>query len=104
MKEEALISQLRETEDRTEEELTRLRFRLEEERKALHAEWDGKEEKLRDGMRERKIGLAEGLADEFSNIEKKSSEKRKRIVTELEDRASSRIGEASRFLINRITG
>ncbi len=104
MKEEALISQLRETEDQTEEELARLRVRLDEEKKELHAEWDRKEEKLRVGIMERKANLAVVLADELDHIEKKASEKRKKVVAELEERASSRIGEASRFLIDRITG
>ena len=101
MKEE-LISQLRETEDQTEEQLDRFRVQLEEERKSLHLEWDRKEAKLRGEMKAKKDKLSEELFDEFAHIERKASKKRDKSLADLEDRAKSRIMEASRFLIDRI--
>ena len=101
MKEE-LISQLRETEDQTEEELNEFRTRLEEEKKSLHLEWDQKEAKLRDEMKAKKEKLSEDLLNEFTDIRRKASEKREKSLSDLEDRAKSRITEASRFLIDQI--
>ncbi len=99
-----MISQLRQMEEQTEEELEELRSRLEKERKELHVKWDLKEEKLRGVTKKRKAGLAEELADEFLEIKKKSAERSKKVANDLEKRANPRIGEAARFLIEQITG
>ncbi len=103
MQDKTLISQLRETENETEEQLEQLRLKLEEKKNNLHLEWDKKEDKLRDDTRIKKSKLSEELTQEFDHIRKKASEKRKTVITELENRASSRTREASLFLIEKIT-
>ncbi len=102
MQNKTLISQLRETENETEEQLEQLKSRLEQKKNNLHLEWDKREDKMRDDAKIKKSKLNEELTQEFEHIRRKASEKRKTVITELENRANSRIREASHFLIEKI--